>query len=82
MAGHLITLKQGLLLLAEKPVISEHFFNGSAGHRWKFYRKKWVQKRNRNIWKMLLTVCKRIKVRVYHVLYADLQNLLELKRKH
>ncbi len=28
MAGHLITLKQGLLMLAEKPVISNQFFNG------------------------------------------------------
>ena len=28
MAGHLITLKQGLLLLTEKPVLSENFYNG------------------------------------------------------
>ena len=36
MAGHLITLKQGLLLLGEKPVISERIYERPVVPHWKY----------------------------------------------
>ncbi len=49
MAGHLITLKQGLLMLAEKPVISNQFFNGLQATLEILQEKMGDKKRNRVI---------------------------------
>jgi cyclic beta-1,2-glucan synthetase len=80
MAGHLITLKQGLMQLADKPVISNQFVNGLQTTLEILKDKMGSKKGTESIEKLILSL-EENGINSVRKLYIDLQNLLEETEK-
>jgi len=76
MAGHLITLKQGLFLLAEKPVISNGLFTGLRVTL-EILQEKMGTKKGTELLEKLLPSSDEKDTGSVNELYKDLQNLLQ-----
>jgi cyclic beta-1,2-glucan synthetase len=77
LAGHLITLKQGLFMFSEMPVVSNRFFTGLQSALEILQEKMGTKKGTESFEKCLVSV--RVNdFRSVPVLYADLQKLMEL----
>ncbi len=76
MAGHLITLKQGLLLLEEKPVISNLLFKGLQVTLEILQEKMGTKKGTESTDQMLASVHEK-GISSVRILFEDLQKLLE-----
>src|SRR5450432_738126 len=76
MAGHLITLKQGLFLLAEKPVISNGLFTGLRVTL-EILQEKMGTKKGTELLEKLLPSSDEKDTGSVNELYKDLQNLLK-----
>jgi cyclic beta-1,2-glucan synthetase len=76
MAGHLITLKQGLLMLADRPVVSGTFFGGLQVTLEILQEKMGDRERTEKIEKQINAAAKKTDPSV-RTLYDDLQELLQ-----
>ncbi len=80
MAGHLITLKQGLMQLADKPVISNQFVNGLKTTL-EILKEKMGSKKGTGPFEKLILSLEENGIHSVRKLYNDLQNLLEEAEK-
>jgi cyclic beta-1,2-glucan synthetase len=76
MAGHLITLKQGLIQLADKPVISNQFFKGLQATL-EILKEKMESKKETGVIEKQLLSLEENGIRSVRELFSDLQKLLE-----